>query len=90
MKYKLQTLYSQVVLQILTWNLFLQTSSRAPGKTLRTEHTVAPLGSQSNTQDAKLDWDLDCVTTQMINTHCNVFVTINKLKIPFFLNHSDK
>lgn len=86
MKYKLQSLYSQGVLQAPTWNLFLQTSTRAPGKTssLRTEHAVAPLGSQSNTSDAKLDWDLDCVTTQKINTRCNVFVTINKLQIPFF------
>lgn len=92
MKDKLQTLYSQGVLQVPTWNLLVQTSTRAPGKTssLRTEHTVAPLGSQSNTYDVKLDWDLDCVTTQKINTHCDVFVTIHKLQIPFLKNHSDK
>lgn len=51
MKYKLQTLYSQGMLQVPTGILFLQISTGVPGKTssLKTEHTVVPLGSQSNT-----------------------------------------
>lgn len=77
MKYKLQTLYSQGVFQVPTGNLFLQTSTRAPGKTssLRTEHSD-PSGKSIQHLDAKLDGDLDCITTQKNNTHCNVFATI--------------
>lgn len=63
MKYKLQTLYSQGMLQVPTGILFLQISTGVPGKTssLKTEHTVVPLGSQSNT------WIEICLVFRLYN-----------------------